>query len=112
MRFRYAPPAGYRPVDAAALPDGRVLVLHRRVTIGLPYGFEAKISVADPREIAAGEDWRGREIATLDSPLPVDNVEGIAVAPQGDGSFVVWLISDDNNAALQRTLLYRLVWKP
>lgn len=112
VEFRYAPPAGYRPVDAAPLPDGRVLILHRAVTLGLPYAFAVRIAVADPEEIRAGEVWRGREIGAIAAPLPADNFEGIAAVPRADGSVTVWLISDDNNAALQRTLLYRLRWTP
>lgn len=110
--FRYAPPEGYRPVDAAPLPDGRVLILHRKVTLGLPYAFAMRIAVADPHTIRAGEVWRGREIAAIAAPLPSDNFEGIATVPHADGSITVWLISDDNQAALQRTLLYRLRWTP
>lgn len=110
IRFRYAPPAGYRPVDAAPLPDGRVLLLHRAVTLGLPYAFAVRIAVADPDMIRAGEVWHGREIGAIAAPLPADNFEGIATVPHPDGSVTVWLISDDNNAVLQRTLLYRLRW--
>jgi len=112
IRFRYAPPEGYRPVDAAPLPDGRVLILHRRVTLGLPYAFEGIVSVADPHAVRAGETWRGREIGRIASPLPRDNFEGMAAVPLADGSLTIWLISDDNNAAFQRTLLYRLRWTP
>lgn len=112
VQFRYAPPAGYRPVDAAPLPDGRVLILHRAVALGLPYAFAVRIAVADPNAIRAGEVWRGREIGAIAAPLPADNFEGIAAVAGADGSVTVWLISDDNNAALQRTLLYRLRWTP
>ena len=110
--FRYAPPEGYNAVDGASLPDGRVLILNRRVVLGLPYSFEIVIVVADPREIRAGEVWRGHEIGSIAAPLPVDNFEGIATVPRADGSVTVWLISDDNNSAFQRTLLYRLRWMP
>lgn len=112
IAFRYAPPAGYRPVDATPLPDGRVLILHRKVALGLPYSFSVRIAVADPAAIRPGEVWRGREIGAIAAPLPTDNFEGIAAVPRADGSVTVWLISDDNNAALQRTLLYRLRWAP
>lgn len=112
VEFRYAPPAGYRPVDATPLPDGRVLILHRAVTLGLPYAFAVRIAVADPDEIRAGKVWRGRDIGAIAAPLPADNFEGIAAVPRPDGSVTVWLISDDNTAVLQRTLLYRLRWTP
>ncbi|AKM08339.1 esterase-like activity of phytase family protein [Pelagerythrobacter marensis] len=112
VAFRYAPPEGYRPSDAAALPDGRVLILHRRVTIGLPYAFATTIAIADPAAIRPGETWRGREVAAIAAPLPADNFEGLAVVPRSDGSLTIWLISDDNRGVLQRTLLYRLEVDP
>nr|WP_237486954.1 esterase-like activity of phytase family protein [Pelagerythrobacter marinus] len=112
IAFRYASPEGFRPSDAAALPDGRVLVLHRRVTIGLPFAFETAIAVADPEAIRAGATWRGEVLATIGGPLPADNFEGMAVVPRADGSVTIWLISDDNRGVLQRTLLYRLSLDP
>lgn len=110
--FRFRPPEGYRPVDAALLPDGRVLILLRRVILGLPPRFEAKLVLADPAEIKAGDRWSGREIAHLAEPVPMDNYEGLAVEPGEDGALVLWLISDDNKATFQRTLLLKLVWRP
>jgi hypothetical protein len=110
--FRFAPPDGYHPVDAAPLPDGRVLILNRRIVIALPYSFETAIVVADPREIREGAVWTGRTIGSIADPLPVDNFEGIATVPRADGSVTVWLISDDNSSAFQDTLLYRLRWRP
>jgi hypothetical protein len=110
--FRFRPPEGYRPVDMALLPDGRVLILLRRVILGLPPRFEAKLVLADPAEIEAGERWSGREIAHLAEPLPTDNYEGLAVEPGDDRALVLWLISDDNKATFQRTLLLKLLWRP
>lgn len=112
IAFRYEPPAGFHAVDATPLPDGRVLVLNRRIVLGLPYSFETALVVADPGEIRAGEVWRGRVIGTIVRPLPAENFEGIAAVPRTDGSVTIWLISDDNNSAFQRTLLYRLRWEP
>ncbi|WP_374407362.1 esterase-like activity of phytase family protein [Pelagerythrobacter sp.] len=107
-QFRYLPPEGFRPVDAAPLPDGRVLILHRKVALDLPSPFTSAIALADPRTIRAGGEWHGEVIGTIAEQLPRDNFEGIAVAPGADGGLTVWLISDDNNSAFQRTLLYEL----
>ena len=41
-----------------------------------------------------------------------ENYEGIAVLPREAGGFTIWLISDDNRAALQRTVLVELEWSP
>ena len=109
--FRYGHPQGYRPVDMAQLPDGRVLILLRRVRL-VPPGFEALIEVADPAAIRPGKVWRGRAVARLQRPVPLDNYEGLAIRPQADGSVAVWLVSDDNNSTFQRTVLLHLRWMP
>ena len=79
---------------------------------GLPPRFEGKLLVADPAEIRPGVAWAGRIIADLKAPLPMDNYEGVAVEPGADGEVVLWVISDDNHAKFQRTLLLKLVWRP
>lgn len=108
LDFTFDAPAGYRAVDAAQIPDGRVLVLVRKIVFGLPPGFATALVLADPAEIKKGRPWSGKIIARFAHPLPSDNFEGLAVVPQADGSAVLWMISDDNNGALQRTLLYKL----
>ncbi len=112
LEFTFALPDGYRPTSAAALPDGRVLIVARRVDRYLPPRFSALLMVAEPAAIRAGETWRGDILATIDGDLPRDNFEGLAVVPEADGALTLWLISDDNTAALQRTLLYKLRWMP
>ncbi len=110
--FRFRPPEGYRPVDATQLPDGRLLVLVRNFTIALPPRFAVKLVVADPDDLDPARPWQGREIAAIDDPAIADNYEGVAVQDEGDGSLTIWLISDDNNAIYQRTLLLELRWNP
>ena len=111
LAFEYAPPPGMRPTDIAALPDGRVVVLNRELLF--PWRFRAALSVLDPREIRRSKVWRGREIACFGPSRLADNYEGMAMVPRGKGAFTIWLISDDNQAALvQRTLLMKLVWTP
>lgn len=110
--FGFVPPDSYRATDIAALPDGRVLILLRAIEGVIPPRFSARLLVADPSAITPGNTWRGREIARFGLDLPTDNFEGLAVVPRADGSLTLWLISDDNGATLQRTLLYRLRWNP
>jgi len=117
VRFRFAGAAGYRPTDMAQLPDGRVLVLMRRLVWPMPARFAGKILLADPAAIRAGGVWPAIELADLSRPLPVDNFEALAIEPaQGpsasQGHVTVWLMSDNNDAATQRTLLWRLDLDP
>lgn len=111
-RFRLIGPARFSPSDMAALPDGRVLILFRRLVWPLPIRFAARIAIADPAAIRPGGDWRATVIAQLEPPLPVDNYEGIAVVPAPRGHLTVWLVSDANGAASQRTLLLKLDLDP
>jgi hypothetical protein len=112
LRFQFNPPDGFRPVDMAQLPDGRVLILVRRVEWGLPPSFAARLVVADPKQIAAGKAWRGELVVEITAPMPAENFEGLAVMPGQRGQVVVWLISDDNQSSFQRTLLLKLLWRP
>lgn len=112
VAFAFIAPDGYRATDMAALADGRVLILLRGIEGFVPPQFSAKLVLAHATDIAAGKAWSGEEIATLGGAVPADNFEGLAAIPDRDGGFTLWLISDDNGAALQRTLLYRLHWDP
>jgi len=104
--------AGFHPTDAAILPDGSALVLERRFS--LLGGFAAKLIRTAPdafRTAREGTVLRGEAILTLnDAPLPAENWEGIAVARHGDETLVA-LISDDNESALQRSLLLLFAWR-
>jgi hypothetical protein len=102
--FGYAAPAGYRPTDAALLPDGRILLINRRISF--PNGFTAKVTLLDPAKIERGAVVRAKVIATLAPPLLVDNMEGLAITQEG-GRTIVWMMSDNNFNAWQRTLLMK-----
>lgn len=103
-RFTYRPPAGYRVTDGVQLPDGRLMVLNRWV--GLPNGFAAKLAIVDVATVGKGTTVSGRVVATLASPLLIDNMEGIAVRSEGSET-IFWLISDNNFSIFQRTLLMK-----
>jgi hypothetical protein len=111
-RFRFVPHEGFRPVELAQLPDGRVLILLRKVNWRIPPTFSGKLMLADPATIREGKPWLAEFVADLAEPLPTDNYEGMAVEPDGRGGAVLWLISDDNEMTLQRTLLLKLHWRP
>jgi len=100
----------YRPTDAAALPDGGVMVLERRFS--LAGGPGARLSFVKAEDIAPGARLFGTPLAELRQPHSVDNFEGIAARPAPDGGVLVYLLSDDNRSELQRTLLLQFLWRP
>lgn len=112
VHFTLLAPRGFKPTDMAPLPDGRVLILMRKLVWPVPARFTGRIAVADPAMIRADEPWPARIVARLERPLPLDNFEGLAIVPREDGRVTVWLLSDDNGSAFQRTLLWKLVVDP
>ncbi len=103
-RFAYQPVGRYDPVDAAALPNGDLVVLDR--DFALPFRWSNRLSIVPRAAIRAGTVARGRLIATLDAPLLHDNFEGVAVTQEGRDT-ILWLVSDDNQFPLQRSLLLK-----
>lgn len=110
--FTMVGPRDYKPTDMAQLPDGRVLVLFRRLVWPMPQRFAGRIAIGDPARIAPGKPWRLVTVARLSSGMPVDNFEGMAIVPQSSGRVAVWLISDDNMSNFQHTLLWKLTVDP
>ena len=104
IRFSYRPPAGYLATDAAQLPDGKLIVLNRHFSF--TDGFRAALTVIDPRDIQGGAELKGELLAEFRPPLNIDNMEGISVTRER-GHTILWLISDDNQISLQRTLLMK-----
>ncbi len=102
--FAYMPYGRFDPADATALPNGDLLILDR--AFRLPYRFSNRLSLVPAAMIRGGAVARGRLLATLDSPLIHDNFEGVATTVE-DGATIVWLVSDDNQSVLQRTLLLK-----
>jgi hypothetical protein len=104
IRLRYRPPRGYRVTDAALLPDGRLALLNRRVT--LFGGFSAKLTIARLPALVEGALIDGEEAASFEGPVTRDNFEGLSVTREG-GRTILWIASDDNYNPLQRTLLMK-----
>lgn len=112
VRFSVRGPATFAPVDAAQLPDGRVLVLMRTLVWPMPQRFAGRLMIADPARITAGGIWDLRQVASLGTSLHGDNFEGMAIAPGAAGRLAIWVISDDNQSRFQKTLLWRLEVDP
>lgn len=87
--------------DAAPLPDGRILLVHRK--LGLNPVFTTILAIADPAAIRPGGTIRSRAIGRVPAPL-AENYEGAAVEVRGGRTFL-WLVSDDNFNSWQRSLL-------
>lgn len=88
--------------DAAQLPDGRLLVLHRNFKP--PFQFRAKLSIVEKLPGATSDMFEGRVLASLSEKGLTDNFEGVAVS-QAEGRTFIWLVSDDNYLWLQHTYL-------
>lgn len=100
---------GYLPVDAAELPDGRLLVLARRFR--LPFEFTSRLYLVDRFAWRGDAELKAREVMRISRPRLADNYEGIAIDPAGD-RIMVWLVSDDNFLGAQRSLLLQLELTP
>jgi hypothetical protein len=109
--FRIVLPAGFDPVDMTPLPDGRLLILTRRLNF-LPLHFESRIVLADPAQIDRRRALRTIELARIDGQKLRENYEGMALRPGKGGQMMLWLISDANDSAFQRTLLLELAFDP
>ena len=108
FRFDYIPPVNSSPSDMTLLPDGRWLILNRRFAW---FRFSNVLTIVDPAEVKPGAQVRGREIATLEAPLIHDNFEGVTATQEGRAT-VIWLVSDDNQLPVQRSLLLKFRLDP
>lgn len=103
-RFAYSVSPNHDVADAAALPDGSLVVVERRFR--LPFRFSNRIMLVPAAQIAPGRVAHGTLIAELDSPLIHDNFEGVAVTQEA-GATILWLVSDDNQLFLQHSYLLK-----
>ena len=87
--------------DAVALPDGRILLVHRR--LGFNPVFTTIVAVLDPAAIAKDAVLRSQTIGIVPRRL-AENYEGAEVMVEG-GRTWLWLVSDNNFNRWQRSLL-------
>lgn len=100
-------PDGFSPTDAAVLDGQRLLVLHRKFD-GL--SVAAAITLVDLAPVLAGGGTANmRLLAKWDagSAWPIDNMEGLTLVRTG-GRTLLYVVSDDNFSAAQRTILLQL----
>jgi len=103
-RFAVVEAGRYDVSDAAMLPGGDMLLLNRK--FDPPFHFTTQITRIAAGEIAPGRIARPVPVATLAKPLIGENFEGLAVTHEGDAT-ILWIVSDDNQSLLQRTLLLK-----
>jgi hypothetical protein len=101
--LRLAPLGDFEPSDLTLLPGGDLLLLERRVNF--LEGFVNRLSRIDAATVKAGAVLQPLQVALLAAPLSVDNFEAVAARSAPDGSTLIYLLSDDNQRMLQRTLL-------
>jgi hypothetical protein len=106
-----APPGrDFRLKAMAETPSGDLVLLHHLYEEATG---QNKVSISilglsgDP---AGAPRLKGR--LWLQPPATVDNFEGVAVAPSPTGGLRLYLLSDDNFSARQRTLLMAFDWSP
>lgn len=93
----------FEPSDATTLPNGDVVVLERSYSV--LEGVRVRVVRLRQADIVAETTFRVEELALLQTPLAVDNLEGVGAGRGANGETVLWLIADDNFNPLQRTLL-------
>ena len=94
---------GFDITDAAALPDGGIVVLERRFRFS--EGIKMRIRRVAAGELKRGAVMQGDVLLEADDSLNIDNMEAIAAHRAASGETVLTLMSDDNFSALQRTLI-------
>lgn len=89
--------------DAAFMANGDLLILERKV--GLPVGLYMRIRRLPGAAIRPGATVDGEVLVEADLRNQIDNMEGLAVREGPAGETFIYVVSDDNQSRLQRTLL-------
>jgi hypothetical protein len=101
--FEYAKIPDFDPTAIAELPDGSFVLLER--AFDFLHGIRIRVMHVAADAIRPGATVHAEELARLETPYAVDNLEGISAATGPRGETLLWMIADDNFNPLQRTLL-------
>jgi hypothetical protein len=102
LRLKRVPP--FAVTDAALLPgSGELLILERRFSV--LGGLGIRLRRLPLSRIRPGALLDGPRAAEFSAGQNIDNFEGLATRPDGNGGALVYLLSDDNFNRFQRTLL-------
>lgn len=100
------PAAGFRLSSITTGPDGELVILHHSWFPAIGSRIQVSI-VRDP--LGAKQVIGGFSMAPSTTS---DNYEGIAVEKRANGDWRLFILSDDNFSATQRTLLLAFDWTP
>lgn len=103
LPFHFPQSNGLLVTDADFTKDGDLLVLERNFS--LLGGLRIQIRRIRAENFGPGVIDQVDLLFSASLLQEVDNLEGMDVRPQADGSSLITLISDDNFLSLQRTLL-------
>jgi hypothetical protein len=95
--------AGFDITDAAALPDGGIVLLERKFNYS--EGIKMRVRRISAAELKRRGLIQGEVLLEADGTLNIDNMEAIAAYRAASGETVLTLMSDDNFNPLQRTLV-------
>ena len=101
----------FRPTAAAPLPGGGVLLVER--AFDPDTGVRVRVSEVaadqfEPAWLDRGLPIQPRELAVLEPPMPIDNIEAADVQVGPRGETLVYLLADDNFSSDQKNLLLQL----
>lgn len=100
--FGYAVAPGFSPVGAA-MHGGRLYVLER--SVGLLTGWQIRLTRSALPELPDRGTLEGEDLIRIAAGPLAENHEGVTIVTDGDGAATILLVSDDNQSALQRTLV-------
>lgn len=89
--------------DLAFLPDGDLIILERRFNVSHGIGMRLRHIKSD--DITKGATVDGPTILLADFLYQIDNMEGLSITSDEDGTPRLTILSDDNHSLLQRNLL-------
>jgi hypothetical protein len=95
--------------DGEFLPGGDLVILERLFSLTEGVGTRIRRIPAD--QLAPGKTVDGPAILTAGLEAHrIDNMEGLSLRPEADGSTSIFILSDDNQSFLQQTLLLKFSW--
>ncbi len=93
----------FLPTGAALLPTGDVVLLERSYSRSI--GSRVRLLLLEAANLVPGARLLPVELALIEPPATVDNMEAVAVHSGPGGEILIFLLSDNNYNDRQRTLL-------